>query len=171
MFRHIFLSVSTVKSQSAVGFYCFIATCWKPPDGNKGECSRARILCSGKQNTWTELKKKQKVIMEGWGGGRGDQVNNFRKTAVQDAEKVDPGSQMCKKGEQEQEMRKCSKEGGSISFETNDNYSDWGKRLSHPKNESTFSNCLMAPWFDQVRCCWPLMLIYSLQRLSLYVIY
>ena len=63
--------------------------------------------------------------MEGWGLGAGvDQVNNFRKTAVQDAEKVDPGSRMCKKGEQEQEIRKCSKERGSISFETNDDYGD-----------------------------------------------
>ena len=51
-------------------------------------------------------------------------MNNFRKTAVQDAEKSRPREPNVLKGEQEQEIRKCSKVRGSISFETNDDYGD-----------------------------------------------
>lgn len=88
---HIFVSLHCVKSQCAVGFYCFSATCWKPPDGNKGECSRARLLCSGKQSTWTELKKKTKGDNGGLGaGGWGGSSEQFQENSCAGCRKSRP---------------------------------------------------------------------------------
>ena len=96
--------------------------------GTKGNVAMQGSCARGSRTPGLSLKKKnkkkQKVIMEGWGGEGGDQVNNFRKTAVQDAEKSRPREPNVLKGEQEQEIRKCSKVRGSISFETNDDYGD-----------------------------------------------